>query len=154
MAKSPSCSTATFFFFSSPVLNVSNENSMVKERYKRAATRSHFDVNYLKICFIKENEDGQGSIERKKFFVSCLDLSLKMWEDNDEDESCHSIICRHIQGDAEKGKAIRNWAYPLLQQVFCLPSIIHSALFNHPDNNLQPRTPQSFQQTLTQMLSC
>jgi hypothetical protein len=43
------------------VLYVSNENSEVKERYRRAATRRHFDVNYLKICFTKENEDGQGS---------------------------------------------------------------------------------------------
>lgn len=45
-------------FFLSPLLYVSNENSVVKERYRRAATRSRFDVNYLKICFIKENEDG------------------------------------------------------------------------------------------------
>jgi hypothetical protein len=56
---------------------------VVKERYRRAATRSHFDVNYSKICFTKENEDGQGSTEWKKFFVSCLDPSLKMWEDED-----------------------------------------------------------------------
>ena len=32
----------------------------------------------------------------------------------------------------------------------CLPSIIQSALFSHPDN-LQPGTPQSFQQILTQI---
>jgi hypothetical protein len=30
-----------------------------------------------------------------------------MWEDNDGDESHHSIICGYIQGDAE-GKAIKD----------------------------------------------
>jgi len=88
----------------------------------------------------------------KNFCKSSLPI-LENVADNDGDESCHSIICGHIQGDAEEGKAIKDLAYPFLQQVFCLPSIIHSALFNHPDN-LQPGTPQSFQQTLTQMLSC
>jgi len=90
------------------VLYVSNENSVVKERYRRAVTRSHFNVNHLKICFIMENEDGQGSSEWKKFFVCCLDPSLKMWKDDDGDESCHSIIYRHVQGDAEEGKTIRD----------------------------------------------
>jgi hypothetical protein len=91
------------------VLYVSNENSVFKERYRRAATIRHFDVNYLKICFIKENEAGQGSSEWEKVFVSHLDPSLKMWdEDEDGDESCHSITYRHIQGDAEEGKAIRD----------------------------------------------
>jgi len=91
------------------VLYVSNENSVFKERYRRAATRRHFDVNYLKICFIKENEDGQGSSEWEKVFVSRLDPSLKMWdEDEDGDESCHSITYGHIHGDAKEGKAIRD----------------------------------------------
>jgi hypothetical protein len=89
------------------VLYVSNKNSAVKERYRRAATRSHFNVNHLKICFIMENEDGQGSSEWEKFFVCCLEPSLKMWKDDDGDESCHSTIYRHVQGDAE-GKTIRD----------------------------------------------
>lgn len=54
-----------------------------------------------------ENEDGQGSSEWEKFFVCCLEPSLKMWKDDDGDESCHSTIYRHVQGDAE-GKTIRD----------------------------------------------
>jgi hypothetical protein len=43
-------------------------------------------------------------VDGNSFFVNCLDPSLKMWEDEDGDESCHSIIHRHIQGDQEEGK--------------------------------------------------
>ena len=113
--KIPAVVLLSFFFFSSPVLYVSNEKCVVKERYR----------NYFEDLFHQGKWRWSGFYWMEKIFASHHYPSLKMWQTMMEMKAATASYVDTYKEMQKKAKQSKIWPTHFFSKSFAsLPSFI------------------------------